>query len=79
LVLTSIATSGRRVLFYERKTSELDVKWLLELTLVEAFCAIYTGRHMFRSMLTAWVRPPKMGTSLALLPKVSSLQLGSGV
>lgn len=75
VVLTSSGTSGRGVLLYERGTSLLDVKWLLELTLVEAFCTIYPVRHMLRSMLTAWVRPPKMGAPLALLPAVSSLRL----
>ena len=70
VVLTSPGSSSRRILAYDRASSNLDVPGLLELTLVQAFCAIHTRRRMLQSMLSAWVRPPRMGTPLASLPEV---------
>lgn len=78
ILLSSAASSGRRLLFYERSVSNLDTDGLLELLLVEAFIAIYTGRQMIRSMLTAWTRMPKMGVPLTQLPAVRRLQIGAG-
>jgi hypothetical protein len=77
VVLTSLGSSARRILLYDHASSNLEVAGLLELALVEAFCAIYIGKHMFRSMLAAWVRLPSFGTPLTLLPKVRKLMLDS--
>lgn len=70
VVLRSAASSGKRVLAYDRANSNLGIPELLELTLVEAFCVIYGGRYMLRSLLTAWARLPRMGVPLMSLPKV---------
>lgn len=73
VVLTSSRASGKRILAYERATSILQLPALLELTVVEAFCAIYTGRHTLRVMLAGWVRIPPLGRSLGMHPKVRGL------
>jgi len=75
-VLVSPGPAGRRVLLYESGHSDLKMDEFLGVLLIEAFCAVFTGRHMFRSLLTAWVRPPKMGVALSSLPKVARLSQG---
>lgn len=77
VVLMSVGASGKRILGYDRASSNLELPELLELTLVEAFCLIYPARYMFRSLLTAWARIPRMGVPLGSHPRLKMLRPGS--
>lgn len=73
VLLRSLGASGRRLLVYDAKDSDLTIPQLLQVVLVEAFCAAFPGRHFFRALATAWAPVPKMGTPLASVPVVERL------